>query len=52
METRFATERYVPDLTLRYLPGVSHRVQQGAPEIVNAMLDAWLRGQPVPEAVS
>ncbi|MFN3522129.1 MAG: alpha/beta fold hydrolase [Phenylobacterium sp.] len=44
------TERFVPDLTVRYLPGVSHWVQQEAPETVNAMLEAWLTGRPVPEA--
>jgi pimeloyl-ACP methyl ester carboxylesterase len=44
------TERYVPDLTVRYLPRVSHWVQQEAPETVNAMLEAWLTGRPVPEA--
>ena len=37
------------DLTVRYLPRVSHWVQQEAPEAVNAMLEAWLTGQPVPE---
>jgi pimeloyl-ACP methyl ester carboxylesterase len=41
-ELTFGTERYVPDLTLRYLPGVSHWVQQEAPEAVNAMMEAWL----------
>ena len=49
-ETTYGTERYVRDLTLRYLPGVSHWVQQEAPEIVNPMLRAFLRGEPVPEA--
>lgn len=44
------TKRYVNDLTLRYLPGVSHWVQQEAPEIVNAMLEAYLNDQNVPEA--
>ncbi len=32
------TERYVRDLTIRRLPGVSHWVQQDAPEAVNALL--------------
>jgi epoxide hydrolase 4 len=41
-ETTYGTERYVSNLTLRYLPGVSHWVQQEAPEAVNAMLEAWL----------
>jgi pimeloyl-ACP methyl ester carboxylesterase len=47
-ETTYGTERYVPNLTLRYLPNVSHWVQQEAPETVNAMLEAWLTDQPVP----
>ena len=33
---------YVADLTLRRLPGVSHWVQQEAPERVNAAMGAWL----------
>ncbi|MBW1686054.1 MAG: alpha/beta hydrolase [Deltaproteobacteria bacterium] len=47
-ETTHGTERYVADLTLRYLPGVSHWVQQDDPEAVNAILEAWLSGQPLP----
>jgi pimeloyl-ACP methyl ester carboxylesterase len=46
--TTLGTDQYVRDLTLRYLPGVSHWVQQEAPERVNAMLEAWLTGRPVP----
>jgi pimeloyl-ACP methyl ester carboxylesterase len=38
----------VRDLTLRYLPGISHWVQQDAPEAVNARLAAFLRGELVP----
>ncbi|MBI1238786.1 MAG: alpha/beta fold hydrolase [Alphaproteobacteria bacterium] len=49
-ETTYGTENYVSDLTLRYLPRVSHWVQQEAPETVNAMLEAWLTGAKVPEA--
>jgi len=49
-ELTYGTERYVADLTLRYLPDVSHWVQQEAPETVNKMLDAWLTGSPVPMA--
>jgi pimeloyl-ACP methyl ester carboxylesterase len=41
------TGRFVKDLTLRYLPEASHFVQQDAPAEVNAMLEAWLTGQPV-----
>jgi pimeloyl-ACP methyl ester carboxylesterase len=50
IETTRGTEQYVSDLTLRTLPGVSHWVQQEAPEVVNEMLRAWLEGRPVPEA--
>jgi epoxide hydrolase 4 len=48
-ETTYGTEDYVRDLTIRYLPRVSHWVQQEAPEIVNPMIRAFLRGEPVPE---
>jgi pimeloyl-ACP methyl ester carboxylesterase len=50
VETTHGTEAYVSDLTLRYLPGISHWVQQDAPETVNRMLQAWLCGEVVPEA--
>src|SRR4029453_2794013 len=50
LETTYGTEQHVADLTLRYLPDVSHWVQQEAPETVNAMLEAWLLGKPVPQA--
>ena len=36
------TEEWVPNFTLHRLPGVSHWVQQEAPERVNAILDDWL----------
>jgi pimeloyl-ACP methyl ester carboxylesterase len=36
------TEERVRDLTVRRLPGVSHWVQQEAPETVNAILREWL----------
>ena len=49
-ELTYGTEDLVEDFTLRYLPNVSHWVQQEAPQTVNAMLDAWLTGRPVPEA--
>ena len=49
-ETTDGTDEHVADLTMRFLPGVSHWVQQEAPETVNAMLLAWLDGDPVPEA--
>ncbi len=49
-ELTYGTGQHVADLTLRYLPGVSHWVQQEAPEVVNGMLEAWLLGREVPEA--
>ncbi len=36
------TERYVCDLTLKRLPGVSHWVQQDAPDVVNGLLRDFL----------
>jgi pimeloyl-ACP methyl ester carboxylesterase len=47
-ELTYGTEDHVSDLTLRYLPDVSHWVQQEAPERVNAILEAWLTGATVP----
>jgi pimeloyl-ACP methyl ester carboxylesterase len=36
------TERFVDDLTLRFIPDASHWVQQDTPEKVNALLEEWL----------
>ncbi len=49
IETTYGTEAQVSEFTLRYLPGISHWVQQDAPEDVNAMLTAFLQDLPVPE---
>ncbi|MDE1172961.1 MAG: alpha/beta hydrolase [Parvibaculaceae bacterium] len=49
-ELTYGTEALVDNFMIRYLPGVSHWVQQEAPEKVNAIMRAWLEGQPVPEA--
>ncbi|HEY2466202.1 MAG TPA: alpha/beta hydrolase [Steroidobacteraceae bacterium] len=49
-ELTYGTEKYVSNLTMRYLPNVSHWVQQEAPETVNAMIGAWLQGRDVPYA--
>jgi pimeloyl-ACP methyl ester carboxylesterase len=38
-------ENLVRDLTLNRLPGVSHWVQQEAPETVNQRLEAWLKAK-------
>ncbi len=48
LETTRGTDDYVADLTLRYLPRVSHWVQQEQPEVVNAMMSAFIRDEPVP----
>jgi len=49
-ETTYGTDKYVKDFRIRYLPGVSHWVQQEAPQTVNAMIKAFLNGDEVPEA--
>ena len=36
------TERYVRELTVKRLPGVSHWVQQDAPQVVNELLREFL----------
>jgi len=48
IETTYTTSRWVKDLTLRYLPRISHWVQQDAPDEVNAMMRAFIEGEPVP----
>ncbi len=40
------TDEFVRDLTIRRLPGVSHWVQQEAPQKVNPILKAWLPSLP------
>lgn len=42
IETTHGTDAYVADFELHTLPGVSHWVQQEAPERVNAILSDWL----------
>jgi pimeloyl-ACP methyl ester carboxylesterase len=49
-ETTYGTQDYVKDFRIRYLPRVSHWVQQEAPEAVNAMMSAFLTDKPIPEA--
>jgi epoxide hydrolase 4 len=49
LRTTRGTENYVSNLTFRVLPGVSHWIQQEAPEAVNEMIEAWLTGKRVPE---
>ncbi len=43
-------DQYLKDMTLRFIPGAGHWVQQEAPEVTNQMLAAWLGGERVPEA--
>ncbi|PKQ06303.1 MAG: epoxide hydrolase [Alphaproteobacteria bacterium HGW-Alphaproteobacteria-11] len=49
-ELTYGTDELVSDFTIRYLPQVSHWVQQEAPESVNAMIRAWIEGRHVPQA--
>ena len=42
IECTTGTEQWVPNFTLHRLPGVSHWVQQEAPEAVNTILAEWL----------
>lgn len=48
VETTLGTGDYVKDLTMRYIAGASHWVQQDTPETVNEIVEAWLTGKPVP----
>jgi len=41
-------EAHVPNIVIRRLPEISHWVQEEAPAAVNAMLEAFLTGRPVP----
>jgi len=36
------TDKFVEDLTIHYLPNVSHWVQQEAPDVVNKIIGHWL----------
>ncbi len=49
-ETTIGTSAWVRDLTVRYLPDAAHWVQQEDCESVNAILERWLQGAPVPQA--
>lgn len=49
-ETTIGTSAWVSDLTVRYVPDASHWVLDEVPEVVSAMLEAWLTGRAVPEA--
>ena len=44
-ELASGNEAFVSNLTVRRVPGVSHWVQQDAPEAVNASIAEWVRGQ-------
>jgi len=49
MRSTLGTKEYVSNLTLRYFKGISHHVQQDAPEEANRMIEAFLNDQDVPE---
>ena len=46
----YGTQAFVPSLCVRFLPRISHWAQQDDPDTVNTMLQAFLKGQPVPHA--
>ena len=48
-KTTLGTEEFVTDLTLRYLPRVSHWCQQEQPDIVNLMISNFIDNERVPE---
>ncbi|XP_035700105.1 epoxide hydrolase 4-like [Branchiostoma floridae] len=37
------TDKFVPDFTLKMVPGASHWVQQDQPEVVNGIMRDWLK---------
>ena len=47
-ETTYSTRKWVRNFTIRYLPRISHWVQQDAPVEVNAMIKAFVLGHPIP----
>ena len=49
-ETTYGTEKYVENFNIRYLPDVSHWVQQESPEEVNSMISAFIKDESVPFA--
>ncbi|MDP6580440.1 MAG: alpha/beta hydrolase [Vicinamibacterales bacterium] len=51
-ELTYGTDRLVTDLSVRYLPDVSHWVQQEAPELVNEAIKDWLDHLPRQSAAS
>jgi pimeloyl-ACP methyl ester carboxylesterase len=51
-ETTYGTGEFVSNLQIRYLPRVSHWVQQEAPAQVNTMIAAFVRDEPVPDIES
>ena len=49
-ETTYGTEKYVEEFNIRYLPNVSHWVQQESPEEVNSMISAFIKNESIPFA--
>ena len=47
-ETTYGTEKYVENFYIRYLPNVSHWVQQESPEEVNSMISAFIKDESIP----
>jgi pimeloyl-ACP methyl ester carboxylesterase len=44
------TEKYVENLTIRYLPKAGHFLVEQTPDVVNTILKSWLLGENVPGA--
>ena len=44
-----STREFVSNFTLRFLSEVSHWAPQEAPDSINAIMAAWLKGAPIPE---
>ncbi len=49
-ETTYGTEKYIENFNIRYLPNVSHWVQQESPEEVNSMISAFIKDESIPFA--
>jgi len=47
-ESTYRTDEFVRDFRIRYLPRISHWVQQDAPDETNAMIRAFLCDEPIP----
>ena len=49
LKSTIGTENHVEEFTIRYFKGISHFINEDAPDEVNAMLQAFLANEVVPE---